>query len=783
MRNIFQACLITLLAGMSCLASATSEFNVEVTPATGQYEVAVYLNTDQSALGGFGVELAHTAVNGDDVLVGAQALTVNPAFLVRDVTADFSRVSGIDITGVVVPQSKLLLFTYFLSSDEIYSFSQISIQAQAESFFDSNGVLFDVLPFQIEWSNLVVDGDGDGVPDTIDLFPFDPSEYQDNDADGIGNNADTDDDNDGVLDVEDAFPLDSTETVDTDSDGIGNNADTDDDGDGVDDVNDAFPLDANETTDTDNDGIGNNADTDDDNDGVLDIEDAFPFDAAESVDTDNDGIGNNADTDDDNDGVLDGEDAFPLDATETVDTDNDGVGNNADTDDDGDGITDEQELLDGTDPLDASDFIPKYDDLNGYVYHWAKRSMMVAVNVDRLAENGAVEASALTDAEGKYTFADSPEGDLLLSASLEVVARDLNRTITSADALAALKIAVGLNPNSDPDGAGPQQPLPVSPYQLVAADINRDGRVTSADALAILKIAVGLSDAVTPTWALIADSSPLWVTHNTKNSVANASDPYSVAYPEQTQVNFAAILVGDVNASWNAPAGAIEISDQVISQHARDVGAPLSTWAIVDSDLDGLSDTEEALLGTSPFDADSDQDGVNDAVDNCQNTSIDAVVDAVGCSLEQNAQLLGFVPDAPVISSTAHTAGDSPVIDQTKLEPEYDLLSLNADLYLRGDMNDWGTDLPMVRDEQGNWSVKFALLPGTYGFKFASRDWMAADFGAAALVQRNVKLGEELPAVANSSEMFVIDVSISGIYEFRLERGLDRSLLIRVTEQ
>ena len=599
----------------------------------------------------------------------------------------------------------------------------------------------------------------------------------------MGNNADTDDDGDGVLDGDDAFPLDAAESLDTDNDGIGNNADTDDDGDGVEDTSDAFPLDATETIDTDNDGVGNNADTDDDGDGVLDGDDALPLNAAESLDTDNDGIGNNADTDDDGDGVADVNDAFPIDSTETIDTDNDGIGNNADMDDDGDGITDEQELLDGTDPLDASDFIPKYDDLNGYVYHWAKRSMMVAANIDRLAENGTIEASAITDAEGNYTFIDSPEGALLLSASLEVVARDLNRTITSADALAALKIAVGLNPNSDPDGAGPQQPLPVSPYQLVAADINRDGRVSSADALAILKIAVGLSDAVTPTWALIADSSPVWVTHNTKNSVANANDPYSFAYPEQTQVNFAAILVGDVNASWNAPVDAIEISDQVISQHARDVGAPLSTWAIVDTDLDGLSDAEEDLLGTSPFEADSDQDGVNDAVDNCQDTSIDAVVDAVGCSLEQNAQLLGFVPTVAVISSTAHTAGESPFIDQTEIEYEYDLQSLTADLYLRGDMNDWGTNLPMVRHEQGDRSATFALFPGTYGFKLASSDWMAADFGAPSLVQRNVKLGEELLAVGNSREMFVIDVLLPGIYEFRLEQGLDRTLVIRVTEQ
>jgi poly(3-hydroxybutyrate) depolymerase len=58
-----------------------------------------------------------------------------------------------------------------------------------------------------------------------------------------------------------------------------------------------------------------------------------------------------AGTDGDGDGVADSSDAFPLDATETMDSDDDGVGNNSDLDDDNDGFTDEQELADGTDPL------------------------------------------------------------------------------------------------------------------------------------------------------------------------------------------------------------------------------------------------------------------------------------------------------------------------------------------------------------------------------------------------------------------------------------------------
>ena len=140
----------------------------------------------------------------------------------------------------------------------------------------------------------------------IDQFPFDATEWFDNDADGIGDNADTDDDNDGYLDEEDVFPLDANEWLDTDEDGVGDNAD-------------AFPTNPLETKDSDEDGVGDN-------------EDAFPLDANEVSDSDQDGTGDNADEDDDNDGIEDLFDKFPLDSTEWLDTDGDGIGNFADTD-------------------------------------------------------------------------------------------------------------------------------------------------------------------------------------------------------------------------------------------------------------------------------------------------------------------------------------------------------------------------------------------------------------------------------------------------------------------
>ena len=103
------------------------------------------------------------------------------------------------------------------------------------------------------------------MPDRSDVFPYDPTESQDTDSDGIGNNADPDDDNDGYPDVIEiragTDPLDDKDyPEDSDGDGLSDieeqvlgtdpdNPDTD--GDGVGDKEDPFPLNPEYSQDTD----------------------------------------------------------------------------------------------------------------------------------------------------------------------------------------------------------------------------------------------------------------------------------------------------------------------------------------------------------------------------------------------------------------------------------------------------------------------------------------------------------------------------------------------------
>ncbi|UCG68809.1 MAG: right-handed parallel beta-helix repeat-containing protein, partial [Thermoplasmata archaeon] len=93
-----------------------------------------------------------------------------------------------------------------------------------------------VEPYDVGSVSTVKDMDGDGVIDAEDAFPNDPTESEDFDGDGIGDNSDTDWDNDGYPNYEDVFPWDSNEWKDSDDDGIGDNADTDDNDNGIPDV-------------------------------------------------------------------------------------------------------------------------------------------------------------------------------------------------------------------------------------------------------------------------------------------------------------------------------------------------------------------------------------------------------------------------------------------------------------------------------------------------------------------------------------------------------------------
>lgn len=228
--------------------------------------------------------------------------------------------------------------------------------------------------------------------------------------------------------------------------------------------------------------------------------------------------------------------------------------------------------------------------LDGKIYHWYNHALLSEVTIDatQVLSSGDINifAASQTNLTGDYSFTVPILNQVTLTPSLAFDPSDRRAAINSADALAALKIAVGLNPNPDPDGAGPLKAADVSPYQYIASDVNKDGRINSADALAILKMAVGLSSALQPEWLFVAQSQTFWSNDGTggytldaKNVDWQAGLLLNNTVPDD--LDFVAVLLGDVNGSWKAPAGATILSDDYFRQLEQDGYGLAGKWAVI----------------------------------------------------------------------------------------------------------------------------------------------------------------------------------------------------------
>jgi len=207
-------------------------------------------------------------------------------------------------------------------------------------------------------------------------------------------------------------------------------------------------------------------------------------------------------------------------------------------------------------------------------------------------------ASGETGPDGGYRIANLPLGAYTLSAERAIGSTESGNVISSADALAALKIAVGRNPNPDPDSGGPMSPPAVSPYQFIAADVNVDGKVTSSDALAILKMAVRRTDAMPREWVFVDEKADFW-----DESLEGGAGGFSTTrtnvqwdraltvQPDRLsgETNLVGLLKGDVNGNWSAPVDSTFLSDDYFhglvaahpfSMHLSQFGvSPASDWA------------------------------------------------------------------------------------------------------------------------------------------------------------------------------------------------------------
>ncbi len=446
-----------------------------------------------------------------------------------------------------------------------------------------------------------LDTDGDGVCDLTDLCDGDDS-TGDTDGDGICNDTDTDDDNDGVLDAADSDPLDPTLCQDLDADGCDDcsvgidgfgplpdfdpaDDGPDTDGDGICDLTDLCDGD-NSTGDTDGDGICNDTDTDDDNDGVLDTADSDPLDPTLCQDLDADGCDDcsvgtdgfgplsdfdpaNDGTDTDGDGVCDLTDICAGDNS-TGDTDGDGICNDMDTDDDNDGVLDTGDV----DPLDPY----QCQDLDGDT---CDDCSVGTDGFGPLSDFDPADDGTDSDGDGICDLTDLCDGD------------DSTGDTDGDGICDDLEILIGTDPNdadSDDDG--------VIDGDEVDYDVDTDGD--------------GLINALDP------DSDDDGLYDGTEMGITTADlDPdtdVSAGHfvPDADPTTTTSMVDADTDSGgvpdgaedWNLN-GAIDAGETDPNDASDDV-------ASVDTDGDGLSDELELTIGTDPYNADSDNDGVLD---------------------------------------------------------------------------------------------------------------------------------------------------------------------------
>ncbi|WP_234530248.1 Ig-like domain-containing protein [Paenibacillus pseudetheri] len=450
------------------------------------------------------------------------------------------------------------------------------------------------------------DTDGDGIPDSLDPFPTDPTKpgnggELDTDGDGIPDSLDPDDDNDGLTDEQDIVLGTDPKKADTD-------------GDGINDKDDPFPTDATkpgkvgDELDTDGDGIPDSLDPDDDNDGlsdeqelingtnpkhpdsdhdgINDKDDPFPTDPTKpgnggELDTDGDGIPDSLDPDDDNDGLTDEqeivlgtdpkkpdtdgdgindkEDPFPTDATkpgkvgDELDTDGDGIPDSLDPDDDNDGVSDEQELINGTNPKHPD---TDHDGIND-------KDDPFPTDPTKPGNGGELD----TDGDG---IPDSLDPD------------DDNDGLTDEQ-----EIVLGTNPKkADTDGDGindKDDPFPT--------DATKPGKVgdeldTDGDGIPDSLDPDDDNDGLTDEQEIVLGTNPKHPDTD-HDGINDKDDPFPTDAAKPGTVN------GELDTDGDGIPDSLDPDD----------------------DNDGLTDEQELLNGTNPKHPDTDHDGINDKDD------------------------------------------------------------------------------------------------------------------------------------------------------------------------
>lgn len=448
------------------------------------------------------------------------------------------------------------------------------------------------------------DTDKDGLDDAFDPDNGGkPVAKQDLDKDGKPDFQDADDDGDGILTKNEDLNADGIlGNDDTDADGKPNYLDNDDDGDGK--------LSAAEGNDPDKNGAPNDA-LDSDGDKIPDYLDKDDTDGPLG-DSDKDGL-TNADEvkagtdpknpDSDGDGIGDKTEVGPTPAT-PIDSDKDGKIDALDTDDDNDGVLTKNENYNGGTPADDDtdgDKIPDYldtdDDGDG--------KLSKDENNDPNTDGSPADAKD-SDGDGKPDYLDKdntdgpkgdPDGDGVSNEDETKAGTDPKKSDTDGDGVDD-KTEIGADSSKPTDTDGDGKP------NALDTDDDNDGVLTQYENY---NGGTPLDDDSDkdgkPDYLDNDDDGDGKVSQNEKNDPNGDGNPVDAVdtdgdgKPDYLDTNETDGPKGDPDGDG--------VSNEDEAKLGTDPKNP-------DSDGDGLKDGDEVKAGTNPLNKDSDGDGIDD---------------------------------------------------------------------------------------------------------------------------------------------------------------------------
>jgi len=215
--------------------------------------------------------------------------------------------------------------------------------------------------------------------------------------------------------------------------------------------------------------------------------------------------------------------------------------------------------------------------VNAVAYHWKSHSVLDEVAVV------LVDAGGNRSSDKGFTSRILPVGTYQVSVSPTASTGTRETSVDLKDALAALKLAIGIESINGTDSAG--KAIEVSAYQRAAADFNADGLVNLKDALEILKYSIGVPVSSTARWQYFHDTEVIAAGSPPKVELSGATR--AVAVNATTSVGVAAVLTGDVDGSWRPSQTSAQVDPSYYSSlvsrlQTTDNAVTLARWGIAD---------------------------------------------------------------------------------------------------------------------------------------------------------------------------------------------------------